>query len=202
MITSFISNAQNEDFGIWTGVSANKKLIKKVKGTTKIQRRYIENARIHKSTFIQVGVKYKISKRFSGYGNYRFTYKPLSTANRFDFRLGHKKKVYKRTYLSSTIKSQYAKSSKDQYWDATLRFKWKIEHKVKKQKIYPYLANEWFYDPSGSGGQWDRVRLSFGSSFKTFKDQSFTFFYTRSIELNKNIPTVDNFLGAIYDIDF
>lgn len=190
-----------QDFNLWSGISIKTKLVKKVDGEVEIQNRLDENATEIASNLIQLGIKYKGLKKIDLYTNYRFSDKVDSYTNRFDFRVGIKEKIIKRTELSFVIKSQFDKDSDKKYWDSLLRFKWEIEHKIKKQKIFPYISNEWFYDLSDEGNLFNGYRIAFGVGFDTFKDQSINIGYTRDIEINTSYPETRNILGIAYKLD-
>lgn len=200
-LTHSFSQNNPEDFNLWSGVSFEKKLMKKVEGEVNLENRLHENATQVASNLIQLGIKYKGLKKIDLYTNYRFTERPDKHTNRLDFRVKWDEKIIKRTEIKLIVKSQFEKDSDEKYWGSTLRFKWEIEHKIKKKKIYPYFSNEWFYELSDAGNQFDGFRLSFGVSVDTFKHQSFDIGYSRDIELNRSYPENRNILGIAYKFD-
>ncbi len=200
-ITNAFSQNNPEDFNLWSGVSFEKKLMKKVEGEVSLENRLDENATQLSKNLIQLGIKYKGLKKIDLYTNYRYTERPDRSSNRFDFRASWDEKIIKRTEVKLMVKSQFDKDSDQKYWDSMLRFKWEIEHKIKKKDIYPYFSNEWFYDLSGEGNKFDGLRLSIGVGIDTFKDQSLDIGYTRDIEINTSYPENRNILGIAYKFD-
>lgn len=190
-----------EDFNVWSGVSIEKQLMNKLEGEIEIENRLRENASQTASNLIQLGIKYKGLKKIDLYTNYRFTNRVNKHTNRIDFRASWDKKIIKRTKLKITLKSQFDKDSDEKYWDSELRFKWGIERKIKNRTIYPYFSNEWFYNLSDSGSEFDGFRMSLGVSIDTFKNQSLDIGFTKDIEINTSYPENRNILGISYKID-
>lgn len=188
------------DFGIWSGIEVKTKVLKKVKGSFKAQQRVKENTTQFSSTLFQTGLNYKLNKKLKVYGNYRHTFRYSKHTNRFDLRLGYKDKIIKRTWISTTLKNQFDKDTDSPSWNTLLRFKWGIEHKIKKKKIYPSITNEWFYELTGSGNYFSGYRINMGLTFDLPNKQELTIAYTHNQDLNKSFPKTDHIIGAFYSI--
>lgn len=65
--------SQNDDFGIWYSVSAEKKLVKKVELDLDANLRTYENASKIEEAFFDIGLTYKFNKFLSAAASYRFT---------------------------------------------------------------------------------------------------------------------------------
>lgn len=188
------------DFGVWSGIELNTKIVKKLKGSAEVQQRFSDNATQAVSTILQTGLDYKAFKNIKLQTNYRHSFKYTKNTNRIDFRINYKDKVYKRTFFSSTLKTQFDKENTSLYIDKTLRFKYELEHKIKKKDLYPSIANEWFYEVTAAGNYFSRFRLNIGISYEINKDQTINIAYTQNRDLNKTAPQTDHIAGIFYSI--
>ena len=189
------------DFGIWSGIEASTKIVKKLKGSAELQQRFSDNATQPSATLLQAGLDYKAFKNIKLQTNYRHSFKYSKNTNRIDFRINYKDKVYKRTWFSSTIKTQFDKDNTSLYIDKTLRFKYELEHKIKKRDFYPSVSNEWFYEITAAGNYFSRFRLNIGVSYALNKDQTINIGYTQNRDLNKTAPQTDHIAGIFYSIN-
>jgi predicted porin len=73
LCTASIAFSQNDDFGIWYSVSAEKKLVKKVKLDLDANVRTYNNASKIEEAFLDIGLTYKFNKFLSAAASYRFT---------------------------------------------------------------------------------------------------------------------------------
>lgn len=199
-ISSYSQTYNTHDFGVWTGLSLKTKLNKKSKISGKIQQRFEENSTQPASTIVQIGADYKVFKNAKTHLNLRHSFKYEKFSDRLDLRFSYKEKIIKRTWINGTFKTQFDKDSDSDTFDKTVRFKWEIEHKIKKRKLYPSIANEWFYEINESEHLFTGYRINIALTFDLPNKQTLNIGYTHNQDLNKSFPQTEHIIGAFYSL--
>ena len=199
---TFVSAQENiHSSGYWIGISADKKVIKKVKwkGGLELRTNYylgeVQNA------FIQNGLTYKVSKKVDAQFIYRLAFKSPFFIHRFDGRLSYEKKVAKRTYLEGTLKFQHQSTDLSGVWEQRLRSKIGIERKIKKRDLYPNASLELFLNRNFEYTNFDAYRFTIGMKYNLTKDHSISFDYFRDAEFHVTNPSTEHILALNLSVD-
>ena len=144
---SFTGFAQENDFQGWYSVSLNKKIIKKTNLSVKTGLRYRENSSLYTKQFTDVKIKRKYNKRISYAVGYRYINKwdislNISNQNRFYTDVNYKNKFSKR--FSYALRNRWQTQGDLFGYKMTLRQKFSINYNIKKSKLYPSIATEYF----------------------------------------------------------
>lgn len=198
-----IVNAQENIHGggYWVGVSADKKVIKKVKWKGGVELRTNHYLGEVQNAFIQNGVTYKVSKKIDAQFIYRLAYKSPYFIHRFDGRLSYEKKVAKRTYVEGTLKIQHQSTDLSGVWEQRLRSKAGIERKIKKTDFYPNASLELFLNRNYEYTNFDAYRFTLGVKYKMTKDHSLSLDYVRDAEFNVTNPSTEHILALNLSVD-
>ena len=196
--------AQNipQDFGIWTKLSANYKVNKKINITTKVALRTQNNSLSLNQTYYQLAAKYKFNKHF----NTSFAYR-LKNMNeeygsiikhRFHNDLTLKKKIDDISfYLRFRTQYQFYYIENNEFYE---RIRLKTSYKINK-KINTYTSYEFYIDIITP--LYDKNRFTLGLEYKINKDFDIEIKYIRNSQLNVDNPDIMNVLGIglSYDIN-
>jgi hypothetical protein len=139
--------SQENDFQIWTSISASKKIIKKTNLTIKQGVRFRENSSLYSKLFTDLKIKSKYNKHFSVAIGYRFSNDwnkqlELSHKNRFYSDIYYKDK-YKKRFLFDVRARLQTQGNLEEY-AATFRHKTALAYNIPKTKLEPSVALEYF----------------------------------------------------------
>tara|TARA_R110002050_G_scaffold109799_1_gene221424 strand:+ start:161286 stop:161921 length:636 start_codon:yes stop_codon:yes gene_type:complete len=190
--------AQNQDFGIWTGVKVSKQIGKKFKTFGEVQGRFYQNATTWQSAFFQTGGSYKFAKWYKLGITYRYTNYGEGNANRFDIDNVFKYKIEKNTF---EIRLKYQKSFvTNKIKGNRFRIRFKYEYKVNK-KFIPYIKAQYFYSQTYNFNNWNQQRYTLGAVIKVAKKNYIDLFYNYEFEYNVNRPQAQYTLGLKYKLE-
>jgi len=199
--------AQVKDAGLWTALSIETKLSKKISVGLSQEFRFNENISELGTAFTEAGLSYKLNKHFQIAANYRFTQKRRTDDNYnlknriyFDVKYGKKVKPIQITFrsrfqdeFSTTVYSSKA-SIADFYLRNKLNLEWDLD-----KPFAPYISIELF-SPLNFPHEFlfDNIRSSAGIEYSLTKKQKFDIYYMVQKELNVSLPEIDFIMGIGY----
>jgi len=144
---SFTGFSQENDFQTWYSVSLNKKIIKKTNLSVKTGLRLRENSSLYAKQFTDVKIKRKYNKRISYAVGYRYINKwdvalNISDQNRFYADVNYKNKFSKR--FAYAVRNRWQTGGDSFGYKMTLRQKFALDYNIKKTKLTPSIATEYF----------------------------------------------------------
>jgi hypothetical protein len=198
---------QNRDAGLWTSVSFEAKLVKKLSASISQEFRFNENITELGTALTDAGIDYKLSKHFQFSVNYRYIQKHLSDNNysvrhRFyvDVKYEKKKKPFQ-IQFRSRLQDQYAdigRASDGGIPEYYLRNKMSLN--LDMDKAYsPYISIELF-SPLNFPRTYafDNIRASAGVEYSITKHQKVDMYYMIQKELNVSRPGTGFVVGLGY----
>ena len=201
LLTSFYFSAaaQNQDFGIWTGLKVSKKISKEFNVFGEVQGRFNQNAAKFRSLYFQTGGSYKFAKWYELGVKYRFTNYVEVTANRFDIDNTFKHKINDNSF---EIRLKYQKSFiTNEINGDRFRVRFKYTFKVNK-KFKPYLKAQYFYSRVYNYSNWNQQRYSIGAVVRVAKKNYIDIFYNYQFEHNVANPSSQYVLGLKYKLEY
>lgn len=145
--------AQENDFGSWTGIKLSKKLTSNLTASFEEEIRFKENLSQLDNFYSEAGVAYKINNALKISTDYRFNQKQrsdhsLSKRHRINLALAFEQKI-KAIELNYRIKGQseisdYYSSENGKLIENTLRHKFSLNYDFNK-RMSPTVATELFY---------------------------------------------------------
>ena len=147
LFLSLSAYSQENDFQAWYIISINKKFDKKTNLSFKMGLRLRENATLYSKRFFDLKYKREFSKHVSLASGYRYntTWNQkfiINNLHRFYFDINYKNKIIKR--LNYSIRSRCQFQGKDYKYKLLIRQKFSIKYNIKKTKLAPELATEYF----------------------------------------------------------
>ena len=147
LFLSLSAYSQENDFQAWYIISINKKFDKKTNLSFKKGLRLRENATLYSKRFFDLKYKREFSKHVSLASGYRYntTWNQkfiINNLHRFYFDINYKNKIIKR--LNYSIRSRCQFQGKDYKYKLLIRQKFSIKYNIKKTKLAPELATEYF----------------------------------------------------------
>jgi hypothetical protein len=208
---SVIAFSQEKDFGIWYGVSAEKKLNKKLELGLSSNIRTFNNASKIEESFIEGGITYNINKKFSAGFSYRFSDK-VEDNNSYYFQ--HKVfldlkgslpagpiNFIGRFRIQMRTKT-YIEDDNDNSPDYTGRIKLKAVYNTKTFPIDPYIYAESFCPMlSDKSGKIDKNRFAVGLELRITKHHSVAAEYIFQRDYLPHISDI-NIISFNYNIKF
>jgi hypothetical protein len=172
---------QSDDFGIWYGISAEHKLVRKLDLKLSSDLRTFNNASQVDQAFIEGGLAYKINDFLSTAGSYRFTAK-LEDDSRYHTRHKWFAEVKGSLPLNNftcsarlmlqIMKRTYYEDENDEIPDYVGRMKFKASYDIPKFPLDPYLSAEAFTPLFAQSEVFiDKERFSAGFVYKINKKQ-------------------------------
>ena len=193
-----ILNAQiSTDTELWTGGTFKLRLYKKFRVDLKEQFRFNDTISSMKSTFTEIGSRYKIDKHFAVKGNYRYTIKPTKN-NRSRFSLdayynwGRKKFPLALQYR---LRFQDTKVSNSGRKYTNLRNKIKVDYNLTKI-VDPFLSYELYYR-FNKKNEFRTWRLTAALEWRLAKKFDLTTFYRYQKEINVKNPDAQHIIGIM-----
>jgi len=174
--------AQKKDFGIWYGISAEKKLTAKIEIDLSTSVRTFENASKINEAFLEGGLTYNFSKHLAIAGYYRLT-ENIEDNNSYYFRhkyfLDFKGNLSVSHFsFSGRVRFQtgiktYIQHESDIYPDYTGRIKLKALYRTPAFPVNPYIYTESFFPMfSGETRTIEKNRFAAGIEFAIAKRHS------------------------------
>jgi hypothetical protein len=199
--------SQEKDAGLWTSLSFEAKLVKKVTFNISQEFRFNENITELGAAFTDAGISYKLNKHFQFAVNYRFTQRHrvdnfYSFRHRFyaDIKYSQKIKPFDislRMRFQDQI-SDIGRASDggvpDYYLRNKLNMKWDLD------KLFtPYLSLELF-TPLNSPRvcAFNGIRVAEGVEYEFTKHHKIDVYYMIQKEMNVNNPRTDFIVGLGY----
>lgn len=208
---SLVAAAQEKDFGIWYGVSAEHKLTKKIELDLSTNIRTFNNAAKIEEAFLETGASYNFSKSLAISGSYRLT-KKIEDNNSYYFQhkvmVDFKGSLPVRDFSFScrlrfqTRVKMYIKDENDDHPDYTGRIKLKAVYKTPTFPVNPYIYVESFCPMfSDKSGTIEKNRFSAGLEFSIVKQQSAEVEYIFQRDYLPHLSDI-NIISINYDIKF
>ncbi len=206
---SFIGNAQEKDFEVWTSLGISKKVNKQLSFNLKEDVRFCDNSTRMKTNFTQLSANYRIKKFISVKMAYRFANK-----KEYDFSTSHQhlfladikvKQSYRRLGLSYRIRyqSKYTDIYSQENGEiptSYLRHKWLIKYNIRGSRFSPYFSFELFQDMDYPERYLQKKqRFTIATSYETKRKNEITLFFTLQREVNQINPVQSGVLGVKYN---
>ena len=197
-----LSFTQTEDFQLWSSVSINYSVNKKLDFKLTESLRLRENVSLISRQFSELRSTYRINKSFRLNAGYRFLRiisieKQTNLRHRFYFDIINRKKI-KRIRFFSRLRSQYQTGIN--YNEFYTRGKLGALYNIRKTPFDPEFSSEIFFDNKKK--QIDKVRYTLALSFPFNKKIKSNIFYR--IQTEKNIVNPNTFyilgLGLEYNL--
>jgi len=197
-----LSFTQTEDFQLWSSVSINYSVNKKLDFKLTESLRLRENVSLISRQFSELRSTYRINKSFRLNAGYRFLRiisieKQTNLRHRFYFDIINRKKI-KRIRFFSRLRSQYQTGIN--YNEFYTRGKLGALYNIRKTPFDPEFSSEIFFDNKKK--QIDKLRYTLALSFPFNKKIKSNIFYR--IQTEKNIVNPNTFyilgLGLEYNL--
>ena len=197
-----LSFTQTEDFQLWSSVSLNYSVNKKLEFKLTESLRLRENVSLISRQFSELRSTYRINKSFRLNAGYRFLRvisieKQTNLRHRFYFDIIKRKKI-KRIRVFSRLRSQYQTGIN--YNEFYTRGKLGALYNIRKTPFDPEFSSEIFFNNTKK--QIDKLRYTLALSFPFNKKIKSNIFYR--IQTEKNIVNPNTFyilgLGLEYNL--
>jgi hypothetical protein len=206
-----VSFSQDDDFGIWYGISAEHNLIKKLELDLSGNIRTYQNASKIDEAFLEAGLTYKVIKNLSVAGSYRFT---EFHDNNDVFHPRHKWFVDLKGTLplgdfsiSGRVRLQeryktYIEDENDKIPRTHLRYRLKVLYNIPSFPLNPYLSAEIFCPVSSDKKRSvDKNRFIAGVEYNLTKKHSFDAEYMFQRDYLPHIADI-NVISLGYNLKF
>lgn len=197
MFIPFWALAQVNDAGLWTSLSAEKKLVDKVFLDASAELRLNENFSELGTAYTEASIAYRISKSFEASAGYRFIAKRLiddsyGIRHRYLINLSYKTKINKwMSTIRARYQSQYSDINRSDDWQVPedyLRTKWTIKYDTDKD-WRPFFSTEtFFYLSKMDGILFKEYRIAAGFDYKLNKKTDLTLGYLIDREVQTSNP--------------
>jgi hypothetical protein len=206
---SMVALAQEKDFGIWYGVSAEHKLGKKFELDLSTDVRTYKNASKIELAYLEGGLSYDLSKYFSTTASYRLTksienddayYYQHKFFLEFQGKLPVNNLIFTGSARFQARTKTYIKDSEDGNADYSGKLRLKALYKT-SSFLRPYVYSEvflpMFSDQNGAG----KVRYSAGMEFRITKNNSIETEYIYQRDYLPHLSDM-NIISLNYNIKF
>ena len=198
---------QERDAGLWTSVSFEAKVAKRLTVNISQEFRFNENISELGTAFTDAGVTYKLSKHFQLAANYRFIQKRrtdeyFSFRHRFYIDIKYEKKIEPfQIQFRSRLQDEYADIGRAAdggvpmfYSRNKLSISWDLN-----KTFSPYFSAELFSPLNYPRyAAFDNIRISAGVEYSVSKHHKLDLFYMIQRELNVSRPRTDFITGIGY----
>ena len=201
LFCTFSSIAQENDFQIWSLLSANDKVTYKTDINIKHGLRFRENASLLSKSYSDIRLKYKYNKKVSvavGFRDINEWNKQLSREQ--------KSRYYSDLYLKHkldrfvfSVRNRYQKQGNTTAYIYLFRQELTISYNIQKNKLEPLLAAEYFYSEQK---QINKLRYTLGFSYPISKDLDFDMSYRIQQQFNVENPETLFILSGKLSYDF
>jgi len=201
LFCTFSSIAQENDFQIWSSLSANDKVTYKTDISIKHGLRFRENASLLSKSYSDIRLKYKYNKKVSlavGFRDINEWNKQLSREQ--------KSRFYSDLYLKHkldrfvfSVRNRYQKQGNITAYTYLFRQELSISYNIRKNKLKPLLSAEYFYSEQK---QINKLRYTLGFSYPISKDLDFDISYRIQQQFNVENPETLFILSGKLSYDF
>ena len=201
LFCAFSSIAQENDFQIWSLLSANDKVTYKTDINIKHGLRFRENGSLLSKSYSDIRLKYKYNKKVSvaiGFRDINEWNKQLSREQ--------KSRYYSDLYLKHkldrfvfSIRNRYQKQGNTKIYTYLFRQELSISYNIRKNKLEPLLAAEYFYSEQK---KINKLRYTLGFSYPISKDLDFDMSYRIQQQFNVENPETLFILSGKLAYDF
>ena len=211
LFLSVIAAAQEKDFGIWYGISAEHKLTKNIEVSLSANIRTFNNAGKIEEAFLEGGAEYNFNKILAIAGSYRLT---ENIENNDSYYFQHKwmfdikgEMPIKNFNFTCRLRMQtrfktYIENKSDEHPDYTGRIKLKAEFKTPTFPVDPYVYVESFCPMfSNKSGSIGKNRFSAGLDFSIIRHHSVELEYIYQRDYQPHLSDI-NILSLNYNIKF
>lgn len=206
-----IARAQISDAGLWLSAGVEARLHKKVTLSIAEELRFNENITELGTAFTDVGLEYKLSKKFKASANFRLAQKrrlddSYQLQHRFylDLKYDQKVKPFKlqlRTRFQDNY-SDFGSASESQQEGYILRNRLSLQWDTNR-KLEPYLKLEFFTPLSIPFPYFtSEIRYVGGVEYSISKKHKLDFYYLINNEINASNPETDYVSGIGYSYQF
>ncbi len=207
LFTSNIALGQVKDFGLWSGVGIEAKILPKTTFSIDQNFRFKENITATKSFFTDFGIAYKFHKRFKTNFIYRIGQKPnfinpTAIEQRINLDLTYNYKINNlKIYYRIRIQNKYQNYNRSETGaipNGHIRNRLKLTYNLDKV-IKPFAAIELFTQFNNyKGNLSDEIRYYAGAYFSINKTQDIKAYILHDREFNVNKPLYANIIGISY----
>ncbi len=211
-ITIGFTQAQINDFELWTGVKLSKKINDKLSISFEEEFRFNENATSIKKFHSDIGVSYKLHSKIKLGVYYRFIQKQkinhnYSSRHRYYINLTISENIQR---LKISIRNRFQTKYTDLYSDDMgmvpnnyLREKLAFEYNIRKNPVTPYISGEIYYQLNGiNSHQFNKYRITAGVKRKINNNSSIGLYYRQQNQFNVENPAHSYILGISYSYKF
>jgi len=200
-------SAQNRtDFGLWTGLRLNQKIVKNFNASLRGQVRLDGNANYFDAAFANIALGYKFHKMIGISAGYRYSIKPERNSHRVygDVKFSYSPEK-SGVVLKIRLRAQYGTSSNQTVIPSTtLRPRFYIGYSPKgkvPKRFNFYITGEVFYEFIQSTSSLSKYRISAGFSYKLSKDIAIGLRYIMQDELSVAAPVQEHILAIGLEVD-
>jgi len=193
-------NPYIKDFQTWSSIDVDHSFNKHWKGFLGEELRLKDNSTQLRTSFTDVGIKWKALKNFSVSGAYRLIIRPQEITNRLYADLAYQ---FKENDLTVTgrirLQHEFVPDANDENY---IRPDLSFEYKINKH-FQPFAEGELFYHVLYyKGDELDEYRLSAGTTYKFDGSNDVKVFYLFEQQVNVNAAQQNYVLGVNYSHDF
>lgn len=197
------------DLETWSSATFQIKFNEKLSLSLSPQLRLQENSSKLEKYFADLKMDYELNKNLEFSLGYRFLSESKNSgiqwAHRYNIDGKYKFEINRfNGYLRLRYQSGIAfNDDKENVWENHFRLKTKVDYNIKDWKIDPYISGEIFrLSGKNVDAQFDKIRLTIGSSYKFNKKHSISFFYGGEKQLNTTYPKTTYIVGLGYKFTF
>ncbi|MGB1247542.1 MAG: DUF2490 domain-containing protein [Chitinophagales bacterium] len=195
-----LGQAQQNDFGLWTGVSLEKELYKKIDLEITEQVRFDNNIGNFDRWINEAGLTYKPFKFYRIGFSYRLVYKEqgdishrINLINQFKYKINDLSLSYRlnlQRYFEANTPADY-----------TWRNKIAVEYEINKH-LTPFVAAELFYNFNYRFNDFNEYRFSAGLKHNIKKRHRLDYVFILNKQFNVEAPDTDLVLKLAYKFTF
>ncbi|GAA3650572.1 DUF2490 domain-containing protein [Flavivirga jejuensis] len=212
---SYSQTDDTNDLASWNTIAIKYKLNKKWSFGLEEQLRLKSNVSEIDNYFTQLNAEYEIFNNFELGGGLRYVRKNDNQGNvqgyenhfRFNIDASYKHKIndfslkYRLRYQNKNELG--VSNSEGDYANQHIRFKTAVGYNIKKWKLDPKFSAELFHHfEEGEDSEFDKYRLTLGTSYEFKKNGKIDVFYRIEKELNETTPETTNIIGLKYTYTF
>lgn len=200
LVSQFSFGQRPSDLELWTGGEVGIKLSKKFSTSLAGQVRFDDTISALKKSLTEIGAHYKLGKRFSIKGIYRFTFPPNQTMQQrvaVDANYSWKEKG-RPLSVKYRLRYQHVLGDTRTY----VRNKIKFDYNLSKL-VDPMIAYELFFRLNGKN-EFRVSRLTIGLDWKITKQLELTTYYRLQDDIFVKSPERQHIIGLLmaYEFDF
>lgn len=203
--------SQSDDFGLWYGISAEHKLVKKLELDLSACVRTFENASKIDEAFLEAGLTYKFNKYLAVGGSYRLT---NCIEDNDTYHIRHKWFLDLRGSLPAgdfnfSARARFQERYKTYFEDENdktpvshFRGRLKVQYDIPSFPVNPYVATEYFFPvTSNADTKIDKKRYMLGAEYNIFKKHTIELEYIFQRDYHPNLTDI-NIISLNYNIKF